>query len=150
MKALSFGEILWDVYPNKKCLGGAPLNFAAHFAKQGGESYMLSALGDDELGKAALKKLSDWEVSSEYISVLKNRPTGRCVVTLNKQSVPSYDILQDVAYDHIPLKPVSDSIGRMAVVMRNCFLLGFEFTVFKFSHQISAVSTAENPFAIPV
>lgn len=113
MKALSFGEILWDVYPNKKCLGGAPLNFAAHFAKQGGESYMLSALGDDELGKAALKKLSDWEVSSEYISVLKNRPTGRCVVTLNKQSVPSYDILQDVAYDHIPLKPVSDSFDLL-------------------------------------
>lgn len=71
MKALSFGEILWDVYPDKEYLGGAPLNFAAHFAKQGGESYMLSAVGDDELGKAALEKLYYWKVNSEFVSCKK-------------------------------------------------------------------------------
>ena len=49
MKVLSFGEILWDVYPDEKYIGGAPLNFAAHFSKLGGKSYMISALGDDAL-----------------------------------------------------------------------------------------------------
>ena len=113
MKALSFGEILWDVYPDQKCLGGAPLNFAAHFAKQGGKPYMLSALGDDELGKAALEKLFDWNVNPKYISVLKDRSTGRCLVTLDKQSVPRYHICQDVAYDYIPFKRVSESFDLL-------------------------------------
>ncbi|MGN0634629.1 MAG: PfkB family carbohydrate kinase [Acutalibacteraceae bacterium] len=113
MKALSFGEILWDVYPDKKCLGGAPLNFAAHFAKQGGESYMLSALGNDELGISALRKLSAWKVNAEYVSILNDSPTGCCMVTLNEQSVPAYDLLQNVAYDHIPFKNISDNFDLL-------------------------------------
>lgn len=113
MKVLSFGEILWDVYPDKKYLGGAPLNFAAHFVKQGGEAYMLSALGNDQLGNDALEKLSDWKVNSKYVSVLNDSQTGRCIVTLGKDSVPSYNLLQDVAYDHISYKTVSDNFDLL-------------------------------------
>ena len=69
MKLLSFGEILWDVYPDEKYIGGAPLNFAAHFVKQGGESYMLSAVGDDELGKNVLELLKNWDIKTDYVSV---------------------------------------------------------------------------------
>ena len=108
MKVLSFGEILWDVYPDKQCIGGAPLNFAAHIVKQGGESYMLSALGKDALGLSALEKLSARGVNAKYVSVLNDRPTGCCMVTLDEQSVPSYNLLTDVAYDHIPFQPISD------------------------------------------
>ena len=89
MKVLSFGEIIWDVYPDEKHLGGAPLNFAAHFAKQGGEAYVLSALGDDELGYEALNKLSLWKVYDEYVSVLSGKDTGKCSVTLNECGGPS-------------------------------------------------------------
>ena len=53
MKVLSFGEILWDIYPDKKYIGGAPFNFAAHLAKHGEEIYMLSCLGKDSLGEEA-------------------------------------------------------------------------------------------------
>ena len=49
MKVLSFGEILCDIYPDKKHIGGAPFNFAAHLAKHGEEVYMLSCLGKDSL-----------------------------------------------------------------------------------------------------
>lgn len=113
MKLLSFGEILWDVYPDKNCLGGAPLNFAAHFAKHGGDAYMLSALGNDELGRITLEKLSKWKIKADYISILNNHPTGQCRVTLNKKSIPNYDILQDVAYDHIPYKTISDDFDLL-------------------------------------
>ena len=65
MKLLSFGEILWDIYPNEKYIGGAPLNFAAHFAKQGGKSYMLSSVGDDDLGKLALNSLKNWDIKTD-------------------------------------------------------------------------------------
>ena len=50
MHILSFGEVLWDVYPEQKYIGGAPLNFAAHFVKNGGKASMLSAVGNDNLG----------------------------------------------------------------------------------------------------
>ena len=113
MKALSFGEILWDVYPDKKCLGGAPLNFAAHFAKQGGQAYMISAVGNDELGLSALKKISEWNVDTKYISVLNDRPTGRCVVALNGQSVPEYNVLNNVSYDYIPYQNISEKFDLL-------------------------------------
>ena len=45
MNILSFGEILWDIYPEKRRIGGAPLNFAAHMARHGHNTFMLSAVG---------------------------------------------------------------------------------------------------------
>ena len=122
MKVLSFGEIIWDVYPDEKHLGGAPLNFAAHFAKQGGEAYVLSALGDDELGNEALNKLSLWKVNAEYVSVLSGKDTGKCLVTLNECGVPSYNIVRDSAYDYIDCSSVSDGFDALyfgTLVLRN-------------------------------
>ena len=101
MNVLSFGEILWDVYPDKKYIGGAPLNFAAHFIKLGGDAAMISALGDDELGREALEKLKGWKINSDHVAVLKNVPTGKCLVTLDGGGKPSYDLLYGVAYDNI-------------------------------------------------
>ena len=101
MKLLSFGEILWDVYPSEKHIGGAPLNFAVHFAKQGGASYLLSSVGDDELGKSAVDMLRGWGIKTEYISVSKTEETGKCVVTLDAKGIPSYRLLDHVAYDNI-------------------------------------------------
>ncbi len=44
MKILSVGEILWDIYPDKKHIGGAPFNFAAHLARHGEEVYIITVL----------------------------------------------------------------------------------------------------------
>lgn len=101
MKILSFGEILWDVYPDKKYIGGAPLNFAAHSAKQGEEVYMLSAVGQDQLGTDALSQLKSWGINCKYVAALADKPTGACNVTLDANLVPKYDLLQNVAYDYI-------------------------------------------------
>lgn len=108
MKILSFGEILWDVYDNRKCIGGAPLNFAAHMAKHGDEIYMLSALGADKLGEEAIQQIERWGVSTKYISVLNEKETGKCVVTLDKNKVPTYNLLGDVAYDYITCNAITD------------------------------------------
>lgn len=101
MKLLSFGEVLWDVYPDGKYLGGAPLNFAAHFVKQGGEAYLVSAVGNDPLGEETIREVAKLGVRTDYISVCRERETGRCMVTLNSGAVPSYTLLPDVAYDFI-------------------------------------------------
>ena len=102
MKLLSFGEILFDVFPDKACIGGAPLNLAAHSFLQGVESYALSAVGDDELGEKALSEVRALGVNTEYIYKNGEKETGKCLVTLDKNGVPSYDLLTDVAYDYIP------------------------------------------------
>lgn len=108
MKILAFGEILWDVYTDEAYIGGAPFNFAAHSVKQGEEAYMLSALGSDELGTKAGSMLERLGVCSDYVSVLENKQTGKCLVTLDDNSVPSYNLLNDVAYDYISSDNVPD------------------------------------------
>ena len=101
MKVLSFGEILWDIYPDKKYIGGAPLNFAAHLAKHGEEANMLSCLGKDGLGDEALLCLKEFGVLTDFVSQSTVKQTGRCLVTLDENAVPSYDLKEDVAYDYI-------------------------------------------------
>lgn len=98
---LVFGEIIWDVYPDQSCIGGAPLNFAAHFVREGGRAALLSAVGRDSLAAPALNFLSRNGVDTRYISTV-DYPTGRCDVTLSDAGIPSYYVVPDVAYDHIP------------------------------------------------
>lgn len=106
MKALSFGEILWDVYPNEKFIGGAPLNFAAHFSKCGGKAYMISAVGKDNLANETIECVEKMNVSTKYIS-RSDRETGKCLVTLNEKMIPTYDLLSDVAYDYIDTSAIT-------------------------------------------
>lgn len=101
-KILSFGEIIWDVYPQKRVIGGAPLNFAAHASLCGAESALISAVGDDELGRAAIGALREYGVRDGYVGVA-GAPTGQCLVTLDERSVPTYRVLSDVAYDLVTL-----------------------------------------------
>lgn len=101
---LVFGEIIWDVYPDKACIGGAPLNFAAHFVQAGGRAALLSAVGQDDLGSSALAFLQKSGVDTQFVARTAH-PTGRCEVTLSAEGIPSYFVVPDVAYDHIPDVP---------------------------------------------
>ncbi len=100
MKILSFGEIIWDLYGDRRVIGGAPLNFAGHCAMGGHEAFLLSAVGQDRLGNAALAALADLGIGSDF--VLENgRETGQCIVSLDEKGIPSYRVLTDTAYDNI-------------------------------------------------
>ncbi|MBQ7354718.1 MAG: carbohydrate kinase [Clostridia bacterium] len=105
---LVFGEIIWDVYPEKSCIGGAPLNFAAHFFREGGRAALLSAVGKDDLAAPALAFLKTNGVDTRFVSTV-DCPTGRCDVTLSGAGIPSYHVVPDVAYDHIPADPALPS-----------------------------------------
>lgn len=120
MKILSFGEILWDIFGDDKKIGGAPFNFAAHCAKLGAESYLVSAVGDDENGAAALIEAEKHGINTKYIHTLKHK-TGVCNVTLNNGK-PNYELVQNVAYDHIPNTQVGgkfDSVYMGTLAMRS-------------------------------
>ena len=108
MKVLSFGEVLWDIYPDSEHIGGAPLNFAAHFKKCGGSSWMTSAVGKDALGDKTLEIIEKMGVRCEYVS-RSLKETGKCLVTLDENSIPSYNLLDNVAYDDIKIPELTDS-----------------------------------------
>ncbi len=124
MKILSFGEIIWDVYPDKKCIGGAPLNFAAHAAKEGADVFLLSAVGYDELGMDALEIIKKHGVDISLISVKPALPTGKCTVTLSQKGVPSYKIEENTAYDAIMLPDASQVNGFDAFAFGSLALRG--------------------------
>jgi fructokinase len=102
MKILSFGEIIWDVYDDRAVIGGAPMNFTAHCVKCGAEGYILSAVGHDALGIAALSELSRLGVNSAFVGKSEH-PTGSCRVTLDSNGIPTYSLATDTAYDYIQL-----------------------------------------------
>lgn len=98
---ISFGEILYDVFPDGARLGGAPLNLAVHLHRLGAESVMISAVGDDPEGRNALAELKRQGLPCDCVATVPWR-TGRVDVELDSDKVPSYRFLADCAYDHIP------------------------------------------------
>ena len=97
---VGIGEALWDVFPDGKKLGGAPANFAYHCSRFGIDSLAVSALGDDPLGAEIASALR------EKVAInmpLVPYPTGTVQVSLDERGVPSYNITEGVAWDHIPL-----------------------------------------------
>ena len=97
---LVFGEVLWDVYEEEKILGGAPFNFAAHMVRHGSECRLISSVGDDKLGRSAVRRLDRLGVARYYVKTVE-LPTGTCTVTL-KDGLPEYDLVCPAAYDGIP------------------------------------------------
>ena len=97
---VGIGELLWDVFPEGKKLGGAPVNFAYHVSQFGFNTIAVSALGVDELGDEIVELLRDKKVKT-----LINRvgfPTGTVQVHVDDKGIPSYEIKKNVAWDNIP------------------------------------------------
>ena len=97
---IGMGEVLWDVLPEGKKLGGAPCNFAYHVSQFGLDSRAVSAIGDDVLGKEILKNLDEKGVIYQIDTV--PYPTGTVQVELDANGVPQYEIKENVAWDNIP------------------------------------------------
>ncbi|WP_428075978.1 carbohydrate kinase family protein [Candidatus Avelusimicrobium luingense] len=95
------GELLWDVFPTGKRAGGAPINFVYHATQLGAEGYAISAVGNDPFGTEILQELDKNHIAY-YIDTLSSYPTGSVKVELNN-GIPSYTIIENVAWDHIPL-----------------------------------------------
>jgi fructokinase len=100
---LAIGELLWDVFPDERRLGGAPANVAYHLAQIGHHVHLASAVGADDLGRRALARLAESGVEIELVRVNDARPTGTVEVKLDERGVPTFHIARDVAWDHIPV-----------------------------------------------
>lgn len=114
---VGMGEVLWDMLPEGKKLGGAPANFACHVSQLGFDSCVVSAVGNDELGKAIAEQLSKKNINMLVSTV--PYPTGTVQVSLKEKGVPCYDITQNVAWDNIPFTNELKSLAEKTVAV--CF-----------------------------
>lgn len=95
------GEILWDLLPAGKQLGGAPANFAYHAHSLGGDGVVASAVGNDDLGEEILQRLDQLGLSTNHVTRDESHSTGTVGVELDEGGHPRYDIHENVAWDHL-------------------------------------------------
>jgi len=106
------GEILWDMLPSGKALGGAPANFAYHAGRLGAEGWAVSAVGDDALGHEIMDLVSEKQLHT--LIAVTDKPTGTVQVELDAAGVPSYNIMEDVAWDNIPFTAQMEDLAKRA------------------------------------
>lgn len=98
---LAIGEILFDIFPEYKRLGGAPFNFAFHLKNMGMPVCFISRIGNDTEGGEIVKQLKKYGFEIKNIQIDGKHRTGKVIVRLDDKGVPDFDILTDVAYDYI-------------------------------------------------
>ena len=109
---VGIGEILWDMLPAGKALGGAPANFAYHALRLGEEGWAVSAVGDDPLGAEIMEIVAEKRLN--HLIAVTDQPTGTVRVSLDAKGVPSYNITEDVAWDNIPFTPEMEALAVRA------------------------------------
>jgi len=102
-RVTAIGEILYDVYPNKKRLGGAPFNFIYHIWKILGKANFVSSVGNDENGREMLSYLNSIGFNTKHIYIDKKYPTGTVQVKLKENKVPQFTISTECSYDYLAL-----------------------------------------------
>lgn len=117
LKAVAYGEVLWDIFGNEKKIGGAPLNVALRMKTLGGEVAMISCVGKDEDGKAIINHIKSTGLDTNAIIQSENYPTGLVNVTLNNHGSASYDISYPSAWDKIVLNDWAKNVVKEADVL---------------------------------
>ena len=107
---VGLGEILWDVFPDRKVLGGAPANFAYHVSQFGYNGYAVSAVGNDLLGKEILDSLAQKNLN--YLIESTDFQTGTVKVTVDGKGIPQYEICENVAWDNIPFTSRTENLAK--------------------------------------
>ena len=98
---IGIGEILFDLLPEGRQLGGAPANFAYHATRLGCNGVAVSAVGCDSLGDEIVELLATNGVNHQIARV--DAPTGTVRVSLDERGVPCYEICEGVAWDRLQL-----------------------------------------------
>ena len=111
---VGIGEVLWDVFPDGEHFGGAPANVAMHAAALGAAAYIISAVGPDARGDAALARLDSAGVNRTAVAQLLGRPTGAVNVSVDSKGQPTFDIAADVAWDYLPWSQTVEQVAERA------------------------------------
>jgi len=119
-KILAFGELLWDILPDKTILGGAPFNFSCRVNSLGDAGLFASSIGVDELGEQAFQQVQALGVKTSLLQRNLEYLTGTVNVSFDHNRLPDYVINPAVAYDHIEL---TDELLK-AAAQTDCLCFG--------------------------
>ncbi|MCM4155470.1 carbohydrate kinase [Gramella sp. AN32] len=99
-KVVCFGEVLWDLLPSGKEIGGAPLNVALRLNSLNISTTIISRVGNDEHGRKLVEYLESKGLNS-LIQEDSIYNTGLVDVKINDSGNASYEIQYPAAWDHI-------------------------------------------------
>ena len=116
---LGIGEVLWDLLPGGKQLGGAPANFAYHARALGADGFAISCVGDDPLGHELVEQFGRLGLTPRYLAIDRRHPTGTVDVRLDADGKPYFVIHEGVAWDYLPPKTVFNEVTDTAEAV--CF-----------------------------
>jgi fructokinase len=119
-KVVGIGEVLWDLLPGGRQLGGAPANFAYHAHALGAEARVVSRVGSDEPGRELLRRLEQLGILTDTLEVDPKAPTGTVTVEIKADGQPQFTIHEDVAWDRI----AGEATGRRAVAAADAICFG--------------------------
>jgi fructokinase len=111
---VGLGELLWDLLPSGKQLGGAPANFAYITSLLGDHGIPASRLGEDPLGTEAIRRLDELTLSSEFIQKDADHPTGTVKVEVDGSGQPRFEISEAVAWDFLEWTPQWQKLAAQA------------------------------------
>lgn len=120
LSIVCFGEILFDIFPNHKKIGGAPLNVALRLASLGATTEIISRIGKDEIGEELLEFIEQNNINTSLIQIDSALHTGEVIVKLDEKGSATYTINYPVAWDKIECNPEAE----FAVKNADAFVYG--------------------------
>ena len=115
-KITCYGEVLWDVFPSHKKIGGAPLNVALRTNTLGHEVSIISKVGNDQEGTDIINFIAQKNLSTDYIQTDAALKTGCVDVVLNEEGSATYDIKHPCAWDYIDQETTAMNAAKEADV----------------------------------
>ena len=119
-KIVCFGEVLWDVFPNNKIIGGAPFNVAYRLNSLGMEASIISSIGNDSSGELLIKEIEKNQINTSLIQKHPSLQTGEVKISIDEKGSANYKILSPVAWDEIS----TTKLGFNKVKNSNAFVYG--------------------------
>ena len=100
-KVVGLGEVLWDLLPERTCLGGAPANFAYITTLMGDQGIVASRVGEDTRGIEALRRMEELGLNIDHVETDREHPTGTVKVHVDGNGQARFDIAHPVAWDFL-------------------------------------------------
>jgi fructokinase len=111
---IGLGELLWDILPDSRQLGGAPSNFAYMTRLLGDEGIVASRVGADDLGAEAKRRLASTELNTEWLQIDAVHPTGTGHVHLDAKGQPTFEFAEPSAWDFLEWTPAWQALAQRA------------------------------------
>ena len=100
-RVVGLGEVLWDLFPGRACLGGAPTNFAYITTLMGDQGIVASCVGEDSRGLESLRRMEEMGLDIDHVQTDRKHPTGTVNVDVDGNGQPKFEIAHEVAWDYL-------------------------------------------------